>query len=48
MLKFGIPTIALPLAIKNVLFRLDALYMYDCMYVYIATYNILLIYNYCV
>ena len=27
MLKFGTPTIALPLAIKNVLFRLDALYM---------------------
>ena len=27
MLKFGTPTIALPLAIKNVLFRLDALYI---------------------
>ena len=32
MLKFGTPTIALPLAIKNVLFRLDALYMYIAMW----------------
>ena len=28
MLKFGTHTNALPLAIKNVLFRLDALYMF--------------------
>ena len=37
MLKFGTPTIALPLAIKNVLFRLDALYM-----------SLFTSYNYCV
>ena len=37
MLKFGTPTIALPLAIKNVLFRLDALYINLGKRVYIKT-----------
>ena len=38
MLKFGTPTIALPLA-KNVLFKLDALYIYIYIYLFIAYYT---------
>ena len=38
MLKFGTPTIALPLAIKNVLFRQDALYLFVVLWLWFTRY----------